>query len=747
VTYRSPLFAAVAAALALSLSAPAVAQFGPKPPKPSGLWLNKSLSPDARAGLLIKVLTLDQKIQLLHGTGMPQAELVNPSAEQTDGGAGFVPGFPEYGIPGIQMADSAYGVTRSGVNGRYSTALPSDLGAAATWNPQAAYAYGALIGEELRDQGYTMSLGGGVDIARDPRNGRTFEYQGEDPLLAGTMVGNLIRGVQAQHVIGDIKHYAVNDQEAGRMAVNSVISERAMRESDLLAFQIGVEIGNPGGVMCSYNRVNGDYACENDFLLNEVLKHDWKYPGFVVSDWTATHSTVKASHAGLDNEEPLDDFYGSALKKAVQDGQVSMAELNDHVHRMLRSEFADGIVDDPPQKMVVPALKDLGVAKTMAEQSIVLLKNQGHVLPLDRATVHSFVVIGEHADVGMISGGGSAQVDPPGGNAIAAAGHKGTEWLKAVWFPDAPLKSIEDAAGRDAKVTFDDGADPAKAAAAAKGADIALVYVDQWESEGMDLKTLALSGNQNAVVEAVAKANPHTIVVLENGSPVLMPWIHDVAGVLETWYSGSDGANAIASVLFGDVNPSAKLPITFPLADADLPHPVIPQPPAGDKENWADPQEMLKRIEAGLPSFDAHYDEGLEVGYKWYDAQHKPVLFPFGFGLSYTTYSYSDLSVDTGADVTVHVTVKNTGKRAGTEIAEVYSTMPEAAQEPPKRLVGWARVTLQPGEQKDVTVALPKARFNMWNEKTHRWEVMPGEYTLMAGPSSAELPLKKSMKL
>jgi beta-glucosidase len=737
----------LAATAALALSLPAVAQFGPAPEKPSGPWMNKSLSPDERADLLIKVLTLDQKIQLLHGTGMPEAETTNPNAKDSNGGAGYVPGFPQYGIPGIQMADSAYGVTLSGRNGRYSTALPSDLGAAASWDPQAAYAYGALIGQELRDQGYTMSLGGGVDIARDPRDGRTFEYQGEDPLLAGTMVGNLIRGVQAQHMIGDIKHYAVNDQEAGRMAVNSVISDRAMRESDLLAFQIGVEIGNPGGVMCSYNRVNGDYACENDYLLHTVLKQDWKYPGFVVSDWTATHSTVKASHAGLDNEEPFDVFYGDALKKAVQDGQVSMAELNDHVHRMLRSEFADGIVDDPPEKLVVPALKDLAVARTMEEQSIVLLKNQDHVLPLDRANLHSIVVIGQHADVGMISGGGSAQVDPPGGNAIAPAGHKGSEWMHGVWFPDAPLKSIEDAANTGTKVTFDDGTDAAKAAEAAKGADIALVYVYQWESEGMDLKTLALGDNQNALVEAVAKANPHTIVVLENGSPVLMPWSHEVAGVVETWYSGSDGANAIAAVLFGDVNPSAKLPITFPLSDADLPHPEIPQPPAADKEDWSHPLEMLKRIEAGLPSFDAHYNEGLEVGYKWYDAEHKKVLFPFGFGLSYTTYDYSGLQVEGGQTVTVHLTVKNTGSRAGTEIAEIYSTMPAAAKEPPKRLVGWTRVMLNPGEQKDVTVVLPRSRFNIWNTGTHSWEVVPGEYTILAGSSSADLPLKQGVRL
>ena len=746
-THPSRLFVVATATLALSLSLPAIAQHRHQPPKPTGPWMNASLSPDQRADLLMQKLTLDQKIQLLHGTGQTASGQPDPNARDSDGGAGYVPGFPQYGIPGIQMADSAYGVTLSGRNGRYSTALPSNIAAASSWNPQAAFTYGALIGRELRDQGYTMSIGGGVDITREPRNGRTFEYQGEDPLLAGTMVGNLIRGVEAQHIMGDIKHYAVNDQESGRTAVNSVISHRAMRESDLLAFEIGIQIGHPSGVMCSYNRVNGDYACENDYLLNTVLKQDWKYPGFVLSDWGGTHSTVKASHAGLDQEEPDSIFFGDALKKAVQDGQVSQAELDDHVHRVLRSIFASGVVDDPPQKMVVDALGDLKIAKQLEEQSIVLLKNKDNLLPLNRAEMHTIAVIGQHADVGMVSGGGSAQVDPPGGNAIAPPGQKETRWQHGDWFPDAPLKSIQDAAAPNTRVIFNDGMDPEKAAEAAKGADVALVYVHQWESEGMDLPTLGLDDNQDALVEAVAKANPHTIVVLENGSPVLMPWIHDVAGVLETWYSGSDGADAIAAVLFGDVNPSAKLPITFPLSDADLPHPNLVKPPAASEDTRENHEAMQKLGKSGLPSFDVHYSEGLEVGYKWYDAQHKRVLFPFGFGLSYTTYSYSGLTVDKGEDITVHLTVKNTGRRAGTEIAEVYSTMPAAAQEPPKRLVGWTRVTLQPGEQKDVTIELPKSRFNIWNTDKHSWEVMPGEYTLMAGPSSATLPLKKSVQL
>ncbi len=736
-----------ASALALSLSIPAVAQFGPPPPKPTGPWMNTSLSPDERADLVMKQLSLDDKIQLLHGSGFPGFGPPSPQGRESNGGAGYVPGFPKLGIPGIQMADAAYGVTRSGMNGRYSTALPSDLGAAASWDPEAAYQYGALIGRELRAQGYTMSLGGGVNLTREPRDGRTFEYQGEDPLLAGTMVGNAMKGLQAQHILGDIKHYAINDQESGRDAVNAIISERAMRESDLLAFQIGLKISNAQAVMCSYNRINGDFACENKHLLTDVLKHDWQFPGFVVSDWGGTHSTVKASHAGLDNEEPSEAFYGAPLKKAVEDKQVSEAELDDHVHRMLRAEFASGLVDDPPEKMVVDVQGGLAVAKKLAEGSIVLLRNQGEVLPLDRGKVRSIAVIGQHADLGMVSGGGSAQVDPPGGNAIAKSGEKGTEWLHATWFPDAPLRAITEAAP-EADVRFNGATDPAAAAASAKGADIALVFVHQWESEAMDLKTLGLSDNQDAIVEAVADANPHTIVVLENGSPVLMPWISKVAGVVESWYSGSEGAEAVAAVLFGDVNPSAKLPVTFPLSDADLPHPTITMPPPESVEDWSkDPQEMMRKIMAGLPAFPMHYDEGLKVGYKWYDAENKKVLFPFGFGLSYTTYEYSDLHVEGGDTVRVRLTVQNTGTRPGTEIAEVYTTMPAAAQEPPKRLVGFARVTLAVGEQKEVTISIPKERFAIWDETKNGWTTVPGDYTLMAGPSSQELPLKASVHM
>src|ERR1700685_1271633 len=369
-------------------------------------WMNPKLSPDERADMVLKEMTLDEKIALTHGNGMEGWGRPMPNLSSSNGGAGFVWGLPRLGIPMIQMSDAAYGVRASAQNGRYSTALPANIALAATWDVQAACEYGALIGRELRAQGYNMSLGGGVNLAREPRNGRTFEYQGEDPVLAGTLVGNRIRCEQGQHVIGDIKHYAVNDQESGRNEVNAIIGKRAMRESDLFAFEIGIEVGDPAAVMCSYNAVNGDFACENKYLLTDVLKKDWRFKGFVVSDWGGTHSTVKASSAGLDNEEPEDEFFGEKLKEAVQAGKISMAELDDHVRRMLRSEFASGIVDHPVQKSVVDVEGGFATSRRIAEQSIVLLKNENSVLPLDREKVRSIAVIGPHADMGMISGGG-----------------------------------------------------------------------------------------------------------------------------------------------------------------------------------------------------------------------------------------------------------------------------------------------------------------------------------------------------
>jgi beta-glucosidase len=688
-------------------------------------WMNASLSPDQRAEMVLKEMTLDEKIGLVHGMGMPgwPRDVQEPEPALGNGGAGFVLGVPRLGIPIIQISDAAYGVRSSGENGRYSTALPAAVGAAASWDTQAACAYGTLIGKELRAQGYNMTLGGGVNVTREPRNGRTFEYLGEDPILAGTLVGNLMKCEQAENVIGDIKHYAVNDQESGRNEVDAIISKRALRESDLLAFEIGVGIAQPGAVMCSYNAVNGVFACENKYLLTDILKKEWGFPGFVVSDWGGTHSTVKASAAGLDNEQPLDEFFGAKLKAAVEGGKVSTAELDEHVRRVLRSEFACGIVDHPMQKSVVDVLGGLETARKIEESSAVLLKNAGGVLPLNGGALKSIAIIGPHADAEMISGGGSAQVDAPG--------RPNAGWQAHVWFPTSPMKAVK-AHAPGADVRFDSGADLASAAALAKKSDVAIVFVYQWMAEGMDLASLSLPEKQDELVATVAAANPKTIVVLETGTAATMPWVDKVSGILEAWYAGSDGANAVANILFGDVNPSAKLPMTFPKSDADLPHPKLIQPGPGQTGEAA----VMKTGEAKA-TFSVTYDEGLKVGYKWYDAEKKAVLFPFGFGLSYTTFAYSGIRVSAAG---VSFTVKNTGARDGAEIAEVYVALPAQAGEPPKRLVGWNKVWLRAGESQEIHVAVPEKYLSIYDEATG-WKKPLGDYKFMVGGSSADLPL------
>ncbi len=725
----------------------ALAQVAKTQPAKQFPWSDASLSPDVRADLVIKEMTLDEKISLLHGQSMPMGA---QPVTRSNGGAGYTVAIPRLGIPSIQMADSAYGVTRGAAMGRYSTALPNNLGAASSWDTAMMRTYGGLIGDELRDQGYNMTLGGGVNLAREPRDGRTFEYMGEDPLLAGTLDGNVEAAVQSRHIIGDVKHYAINDQESGRTAVNANIDQRAMRETDLRAFEIALRISHAGAVMCSYNRVNGVYACQNSYLLSDVLKGAFGFKGFVLSDWGGTHSTVRASHAGLDQEQPGDLFYGDALKKAVEDGRVPQAELDEHVHRVLRSMFAAGLFDDPGKTQVPDVEKGYATAQHIAEESIVLLRNEHHILPL--SGVHRIAVIGGHADVGVLSGGGSAQVNPPGGSAVPPQAGKGVfaASIREAWMPSSPLRALREALP-GAEISFTSGDDLAAAATAAGKADVAIVFVSQWESEGLDLPTLNLAPGQDKLVETVAAANPRTIVVLETGSPATMPWVDKVQGILEAWYPGIRGGEALAEILTGKVNPSGKLAITFPRSDADLPHPeLVTPPPSSQPHPPADKQkraEYMKTLRYGLPAFQTYYNEGLKVGYKWYDAENKPVLFPFGFGLTYTTFAYSHLNVTKGKAVAVNFILKNTGDRAGTEIAEVYAALPAAAQEPPKRLVGWARVALQPGETRQISIPVDRDRLTIFDVAHDRWELAPGSYSILVGSSSRNLPLTQPFTL
>jgi beta-glucosidase len=704
--------------------------------------MDKSLSPDRRAELAIAQMTLDEKIQLVHGAGMLDFGPGEPSLVRSNGGGGFVPGIERLGLPDLNMDDSAAGVGGGARRGRYSTALPSTLALASTWNKALAREYGALIGRELADQGYNVSLGGGVDITREARNGRNFEYMGEDPILAGSIDAEWIQGVQSQGVIGDVKHYAVNDQETGRYFVNAIIDKRALRETDLLAFEIAVRDGKPGMVMCSYNLINGDYACENDYTLNQVLKKEWGFQGWVISDWFGTHSTAKAALAGLDQEQPGGQFFGAALKAAVESGAVPVERLNGMVHRILRTEFASGIVDTPQPTKAPDIFRGFEVAQRAAEESLVLLKNSAGLLPLRAAALKSIAVIGAHADAGVLSGGGSAQVDAAGGTPVvdphAQSGLAGL-LSNQIWHRSAPLASIR-ALAAGAKVSYDDGLDAARAARAAKAADIAIVFVRQHTHEGNDVPSLALPGDQNAMVTSVAAANPRTIVVVESGGPVAMPWAGQVGAIVEAWYPGIRGGEAIANVLFGKVNPSGKLAVTFPASDNDLPHPKLPAPPGPAPDPFAG-------VMAPPPPFPADYTEGLKVGYKWFDAEHKTPLFPFGFGLSYTVYSYSKLQATGGRGLSVSFAVQNTGQRGGAEIAQVYVSFPASAGEPPKRLAGWEKVTLAPGESRTVKLTIDPLYLSVFDATADQWAILPGEYTVMAGPSSARLPLQAKVRL
>ncbi len=686
-------------------------------------------------------MTLAEKIALLHGNGMAHAaQWQMPLTSQSNGGAGMVEGVERLGIPRLYLSDAAYGVRSSGENGRYSTALPSNLASASAWNPAGACEYGALIGRELRAQGYNMTLGGGVNLTRDPRNGRTFEYLGEDPLLAGTLAGNLMRCEQAEHVIGDIKHYALNDQETGRNIVNVKISERAMQESDLLAFHVALDLAKPGAVMCSYNRVEGDYACENRYLLHDLLKGEWHFSGFVLSDWGGTHSTAKASSAGLDQEQPMAQYFGASLQTAVEDGEVSQAEIDDHARRVLYAEFLSGVVDYPTQKSVVDVEGGLEIAQQQEEASIVLLRNKAQVLPLRADKLKRIAIIGGHADVGMLSGGGSAQVDPPVGSAILPPGKGLPHWQAHIWFPTSPLKALR-AQLPGVQIDYSSGEDVAEATALARQADVVLLFATQWSSEGIDLLNLALPDGQDDLIRSVSAANSHTVVVLETATAVTMPWLSHVDGVVEAWFGGSRGHRALARVLTGEVNPSGKLPMTFPRAEEDLPRPKIA---VLAKQDRGQGSGAVDDGGHAASTYSVTYEEGLKVGYKWYEAEKKQPLFPFGFGLSYTTFGYSGLTIS-GDEASF--TLRNTGGRAGVEIAQLYATPPNSAGEPFRHLVGWQRVELAPNEAKQVSIRIDRRVLSVFEEQSKTWRFKAGDYLVEAGPSSASLPLHATQLL
>jgi beta-glucosidase len=574
-------------------------------------------------------------------------------------------------------------------------------------------------------------LAGGVNLTREPRNGRNFEYAGEDPLLAGTIVAEAIKGIQGQHVISTIKHYALNDQETARNTINVQLGEQAMRESDLLAFELAIERGKPASVMCSYNKINGDWACENDYLMNQVLKRDWKYPGFVMSDWGGAHSAAKAVNAGLDQESAGEVFdkevyFDAPLRTALAKGEVKQSRIDDMVQRILRSMFAVGVFQYPAGKAPIDAQANLKVARETLEAGAVLLRNENSLLPLDLTKLQSIAVIGAHADKGVLAGGGSSLVTAMGGNAVP--GLPPTTWPGPVMYhPYAPLKALRDAAPK-ADVQFAEGNDVAAAAALAAKAQVAVVFVQKWQAESVDTPDLSLPDNQDALVDAVAKANPRTIVVLENSGPVAMPWLDQVGAVLETWYPGGDGGKAIANLLSGKVNPSGRLPVSWPRDLSQLPRKELPGVSGGTQPESVD-----------------YAIEGANVGYRWYQSRGIKPLFPFGYGLSYTSFQHGPLKVDAkGTQLEATVEIANTGSRPGAEVAQVYVRVPGAKS---ARLAGYAKAFLKPGEHRTLTIPLEPRLLADFDTARHAWVIRGGQYSVVEGRSSEDLGAPVNVQL
>ncbi|WP_295989897.1 glycoside hydrolase family 3 protein [Rugamonas sp.] len=717
-------WSAIAAACMLA-GAGATAAAEATPPQP---WMNPALSADARAELLVAAMTLPEKIQTVYGyfsTDLEYKAYIHPKQGRPDS-AGYVPGIERLGLPPQWQSDAGVGVATQGSSKQpyQRTSLPSGLATAATWNPALAYAGGAMIGNEARLSGYNFLLGGGVNLLREPRNGRNFEYAGEDPLLAGVMVGEQIRGIQSNHIVSTVKHFALNDQETNRATINVRIDDGAARMSDLLAFQFAIERGAPGAVMCSYNRVNGAYACESDYLLNEVLKRDWAYPGFVMSDWGATHSTIPAANSGLDQQSghpfDLSPYFGAALKEAVQDGHVAPARMDDMARRIVRSMFASGVIDQPVQN--TPQRIDFAaharVSQADAEEAIVLLKNRDQLLPL-KAGLSSIAIIGGHADAGVLSGGGSSQVYPLGGLTVPNEGPP-TFPGPMVYHTSSPMRAL--AARSKARLTYIDGKDAAAAAALAAASDVAIVFATQWTAESIDADSLALPGGQDALIAAVARANARTVVVLETGGPVTMPWLDAAGAVVEAWYPGTSGGLAIARVLSGEVNPSGRLPATFPASEAQLPRARI------------DGDAAQPDYQQAATSYDV---EGAAVGYKWFEEKRFIPLFAFGHGLSYTTFAYSGLKAQPqdGA-VVVSFAAKNTGRRNGKAVPQLYVAPAAGGWEAPRRLAGWDKVALAPGASAALRLRIDPRVLAVFDSASKTWRIAEGDYVLTLAEAS-----------
>jgi beta-glucosidase len=668
----------------------------PTSPPPTGCpWVGSTAPVATRVAQLLAVMTNDQKVAILHGNGNSSPYIGN------------LTGIPSLCIPNLGLQDGPGGVG-DGLGG--VTQMPSAATSAATFDPALEQEYGAAVGAEFAGKGVDVALGPTLNIVRDPRWGRAFETFSEDPYLTGQMAASDIRGIQSQGVMAQAKHVAVYNQETNRNtpADNAIVDTRTLQEIYLPGFQAAVSQGAAASVMCAYSTVNGTYACQNPYLLNTALYQQAGFGGFVTCDWGAAHSTVESANAGMTMEMPGGYFFADFLKQAVADGRVSQATLDTMAGRVLTEMFAFGLFDKAHTGSTganVSTAAHADVARRGAEEGTVLLKNNG-VLPLSTASVHSIAVLGVDGGAGVQSVGGGS----------ATATSSGTVW---------PLTGIQNrVAGTGTTVQYNDGTNLSQATALAQSSDVAVVFAsNNYGNEGSDQPGIDLPGNLNQLISSVAAVNPRTIVVLHTNSATTMPWLDQVAGVFEGFYAGQQVGTATAALLFGDANPSGKLPVTFPKSLADVPaHTAAQWPGANDQ---------------------VQYSEGLKVGYRWYDAQNVAPLFPFGYGLSYTTFGFGGLQVGamSGGSATVSATVTNTGSRAGTEVVQLYVGAPAANGEPVRQLRNFKRVTLAAGQSQVVSFTVTAHDLAYWNTAGNGWTTPAGTYQVMIGDSSRNLPL------
>lgn len=702
-------------------------------------------SADDRARETEAQMTGEERFSLL--VSVMGANAVNPVRDERipDGvpmSAGYVPGVPRLGVPALMMSDASLGITNPGFReGDTATALPAGIALGATFSPALARAAGEMLGREARARGFNVLLAGGINLARDPRNGRNFEYLSEDPLLSGVLAAESINGIQGEGVISTIKHFSLNCNETNRHWLDAVIDPAAHRESDLLAFEIAIERAQPGSVMTAYNKINGVYAGGNRELIEEVLKGAWGYSGWVMSDWGATPSWEFALE-GLDQESGVQidvlmwgsEAFTEPLEAAHAEGRLPEERLSEMVRRILRSMYAVGIDDwDPARTTGIPPTLDVvghrEIALETARQGIVLLENDG-VLPLAADTNARIAVIGGYAELGVPAGTGSSAVTPPGGFAavlnIGGPGIMGAA-RNLYLLPSSPVAELKKLLPR-AQVEFDPGMSPAESALLARRSDLAIVLGIRVEGEGFDLPDLSLPWGQDAVIEAVAAANPNTIVVLETGNAVAMPWRDDVRAIIQAWYPGQAGGQAIAEILTGRVNPSGRLPVTFPAGLHHTPRPEL----EGLGTAWGTPVTI-------------RYHEGAEIGYRWFAQQHEQPLYAFGHGLSYTSFAYRDLEAGGGDTITATFTVTNTGEREGADVPQLYLT--DAAGDRRMRLLGFERVELPAGESRRVTVTADPRLLARYDGDAGQWRIDEGSYRIALGTAADDLTLTAEVPL